>query len=610
MKNDEVTYRLFSPFPVSNKSLIYDHVMLDTEAIMLSILPADKREVAFSLKGMERKRYVWGSIFKMKKIEKWCPTNYTFRFMASTDGVSISLHYIHETMMNSDTGKAKKRNKFPKSKNQKRQEWRDKYLQNALSNEATFQSIKDLTPVGCDPGLRDLGVFYSPAEDVILEKLNFRSLRDDTGTPVSEHDVLHEGDELEFRIKSVITKVFYHEDQIRYNVNAYKRNGKTMRLRSIHKQCFNYLSQQSISPIGSVRNGWALVNEKVYVWMPCTVQKIHNNGRIDIKIKHTFHDNNDHLILPDQPPRKKGRFRNRKSNKNKIKKKIKGNILRYSAKQRDFESGRNRYKKKQKEMRENFVPPRTNGDGNDGNTDDDTEDNRSATIDELEQNLQALHPKSINVTDFDYFVQRRFEYIAQVREFYTNPLFRRHRLWSHLNRRKSMLRFLTRFRTIFGGPEKKFIAWGNYRRKNCHRGLPSTIGKGFIRAFERFGYKVYIIDEYKTSRICPKCHHKTKKCLYREFTNKHGVTKESLVHGLLRCCGCFTWYDRDVSASINIYTKANDLLQHAKIGWNSGTIGDVLNNRSWEKKVFQRRKRKRMRRKVTVVRCQGTAESE
>ena len=46
-------------------------------------------------------------------------------------------------------------------------------------------------------------------------------------------------------------------------------------------------------------------------------------------------------------------------------------------------------------MRENFVPPRTDGDDNDGNTDDDTEDNRSATIDELEQNLQALHPKSI-----------------------------------------------------------------------------------------------------------------------------------------------------------------------------------------------------------------------
>jgi hypothetical protein len=151
MKNDEVTYRLFSPFPVSNKSLIYDHVMLDTEAIMKSILPADKRKVAFSLKDMERKRYVWGSIFKMKKIEKWCPTNYTFRFMASTDGVSISLHYIHETMMNSDTGIAKRIDTFPKGKKQKRKEWRDKYLQNALSNEATFQSIKDLTPVGCHP---------------------------------------------------------------------------------------------------------------------------------------------------------------------------------------------------------------------------------------------------------------------------------------------------------------------------------------------------------------------------------------------------------------------------------------------------------------------------
>ena len=37
-------------------------------------------------------------------------------------------------------------------------------------------------------------------------------------------------------------------------------------------------------------------------------------------------------------------------------------------------------------------------------------------------------------------------------------------------------------------------------------GQVATKGKGFRDMFRRAGHKVYLIDEYKTSKTCPLCH--------------------------------------------------------------------------------------------------------
>ena len=65
----------------------------------------------------------------------------------------------------------------------------------------------------------------------------------------------------------------------------------------------------------------------------------------------------------------------------------------------------------------------------------------------------------------------------------------------------------------------------------------SSKTKGWRTLFQRNHIKCYLIDEYKTSSLCPKCHNKTdqvkSRLSSRPWRRKEG--KMENVHGLLGC---------------------------------------------------------------------------
>ena len=85
--------------------------------------------------------------------------------------------------------------------------------------------------------------------------------------------------------------------------------------------------------------------------------------------------------------------------------------------------------------------------------------------------------------------------------------------------------------------------------------ISSIKGKGFRSLFRRYGYKVFLVDEHKTSCRCANCGHQTK--TFRWCHNpkywKDNIMKR---HGLLRCTNDCGLWNRDTNGSINIWKIA------------------------------------------------------
>ena len=78
--------------------------------------------------------------------------------------------------------------------------------------------------------------------------------------------------------------------------------------------------------------------------------------------------------------------------------------------------------------------------------------------------------------------------------------------------------------------------------------------------FRKAGFQTFLVDEFRTSRMCSKCEVGIcKKMMFRESPRPYR-RKDILfpVHGLLRCqnekCGCY--WNRDVNGATNIYKTA------------------------------------------------------
>lgn len=81
--------------------------------------------------------------------------------------------------------------------------------------------------------------------------------------------------------------------------------------------------------------------------------------------------------------------------------------------------------------------------------------------------------------------------------------------------------------------------------------LEPTKGKGFRDLFRKYGYKVYLVDEFRTSCKCSKCLGGDCEKFREKLNIKTG--SKFLIHGLLKCKTCTVLWNRDENSSNNIY---------------------------------------------------------
>lgn len=138
--------------------------------------------------------------------------------------------------------------------------------------------------------------------------------------------------------------------------------------------------------------------------------------------------------------------------------------------------------------------------------------------------------------------------ISQTKEFYEQLCLRNMRLRGFIYGRKSMDNFLDRIEGAYG--KDVVLGWGNWSRSSQMKGCMSTPGKG-LRKIVSKRFTTYLVDEYKTSKICNWCD--------KELNNKSvGGNK---IYRCLVCEGCLSqeskkeirrFINRDINGGLNI----------------------------------------------------------
>ena len=88
-----------------------------------------------------------------------------------------------------------------------------------------------------------------------------------------------------------------------------------------------------------------------------------------------------------------------------------------------------------------------------------------------------------------------------------------------------------------------------------------TKGRSIRKLFRQNGYKLYLVDEFRTSCKCSKCEGgKCEKFMVRENPKPY-KNNNILVHGLTSCKSCFNVWNRDVNGATNIYKIAKNAIK-------------------------------------------------
>ena len=185
------------------------------------------------------------------------------------------------------------------------------------------------------------------------------------------------------------------------------------------------------------------------------------------------------------------------------------------------------------------------------------------TVIEYETELSKLNRKTLTIKDFKDYIQKKSEINNKLYKFYEKYIFRKLKLNGHINRKKHEQKMINNFKKIFGKPEDVIICAGDFEQKQGMKyGKEPVKGKGIRRIFRDNGYKLYLVDEFRTSCMCSICKEESGRC-EKFITRKNPTPYKSgniLVHGLIKCQTCLGVWNRDVNSATNIYRIAKNAI--------------------------------------------------
>ena len=177
------------------------------------------------------------------------------------------------------------------------------------------------------------------------------------------------------------------------------------------------------------------------------------------------------------------------------------------------------------------------------------------TVKEYETILSNYNSKTMNYKKYIDYCKKKNEINRILFEHYKEYIFRKLKLNRFINTQKSENKMLKNFEKKFGSPKNVIIVIGDFDKKEGFKGKEPTICKRFRRLFRNFGYEVYLINEFRTSKLCNVCEHECENFLERKSKKPHNKDELTLCWGLL-CCNntkCKMIHNRDKNACLNMY---------------------------------------------------------
>jgi len=136
------------------------------------------------------------------------------------------------------------------------------------------------------------------------------------------------------------------------------------------------------------------------------------------------------------------------------------------------------------------------------------------TIKQIESTLSVLNSKTVNYEEFKKYVSEKNKVNKILYEHYQQDFFRKFKLNKYINMQKSEAKMIENFKDKFGTLDKVIIVFGDHDKGSHNmRGLEPSICKKFRRIFKNAGYKVFLINEFRTSKLCNCCHRELDKFL-------------------------------------------------------------------------------------------------
>ena len=160
------------------------------------------------------------------------------------------------------------------------------------------------------------------------------------------------------------------------------------------------------------------------------------------------------------------------------------------------------------------------------------------TVKELETTLSILNSKTCNFDKFKIYCIEKNKINYKLYSHYEKKCFRKFKLNSFTNTQKSELKMIKNFQNKYGKPDKTIFVIGDYDKGDYNmKGKEPIICKKFRKIFRNTGYKTFLINEFRTSKLCNCCNEELEHFLERP-SKKPKLKKENkteICHGILRC---------------------------------------------------------------------------
>jgi len=193
------------------------------------------------------------------------------------------------------------------------------------------------------------------------------------------------------------------------------------------------------------------------------------------------------------------------------------------------------------------------------------------TVKEHETILSKLNSKTINYEKFMLYCIEKNKLNYLLYSHYEQSFFRKFKLNRFINTQKSESKMTKNFANKFGKPQDTLFIMGDFDKGDYNmKGKEPTICKKFRRIFKNAGYKTFLVNEFRTSKLCNCCHNELEMFLERE-SHKPKLIKENkkeTVSGLLRCSSvkpkCEIIHNRDKNAVQNMLSIVENIFSTGK----------------------------------------------
>ncbi len=224
--------------------------------------------------------------------------------------------------------------------------------------------------------------------------------------------------------------------------------------------------------------------------------------------------------------------------------------FRYTQNQRRFESRNKKYNKLQNKINKKKKI-------------------NNKTIKQIETELSQYNSKTCDFNKFIEYCKKKNEVNRLLFEHYSQKLFRKLKFNRYTNTQKSESKMIKNFANKFGSPDECTIILGDYDKENNMKGKEPIINRRIRKIFRNHKYQVFMINEFRTSKLCNVCESTCDTFLKRESKKPKDIDKKTKkgkiieVWGLTLCenKNCSLIHNRDKNSALNMYKITQSIFE-------------------------------------------------